>query len=132
MNARPARRNYTRAALELWLDRLSVAWEHRFAREEVAQHVGDGDAAPEGSDLDPAAQLGRHVDGQPGGETAGVTIAGRRVGSPDPLVGIGRPGGEAFAGGTLAHGAALPSNRSTDAIRARAFSAMSGLILQPR
>lgn len=35
MNARPARRNYTRAALELWLDRLSVAWEHRFAREEV-------------------------------------------------------------------------------------------------
>ncbi len=35
MNPRPSRRNYTRAALELWLDRLASPWEHRFAREEV-------------------------------------------------------------------------------------------------
>jgi hypothetical protein len=30
----------------------------KFAREQIAQHVGDGDAAPERGDLDPAAQLG--------------------------------------------------------------------------
>lgn len=35
MNPRPARCSYTRAALELWLDRLSADWERRFAREEV-------------------------------------------------------------------------------------------------
>lgn len=33
MNTRPARRNYTRAALELWLDRLASPWEQRFAPE---------------------------------------------------------------------------------------------------
>ena len=36
MNTRPTRRNYTRAALELWLERLTPAWEGRFAPEEVA------------------------------------------------------------------------------------------------
>lgn len=35
MNFRPARRHYTRAALELWLERLAPEWESRFAREEI-------------------------------------------------------------------------------------------------
>ena len=37
------------------------------AQQQRAQHVGDGHAAPESGDLDPAAQLGRDVDGEPGG-----------------------------------------------------------------
>jgi hypothetical protein len=36
-----------------------------FAREDVAQHVGDGDPAPESGDLDAAAQGRRNVEGQP-------------------------------------------------------------------
>jgi hypothetical protein len=35
MNFRPARRHYTRAALELWLERLTPEWESRFAPGEV-------------------------------------------------------------------------------------------------
>ena len=44
----------------------------KFAREQIAQHVGDGDAAPERGDLDPAAQLRRHVDGEPRGEPSAL------------------------------------------------------------
>ena len=49
----------------------------KFAREELAQHVGDGDAAPEGGDLDAAAQLRRDVDGQSRGEGRALIAATR-------------------------------------------------------
>ena len=55
------------------------------AREQVAQHVGDGHAALEGGDLDPAAQLRRDVDGQPGGvEIAHPRRAPRSRPAPSP------------------------------------------------
>ncbi len=47
-----------------------------FAREEVAQHLGDGDAAPEGGDLDPPAQVGRHIDGEARGERGAGAVLG--------------------------------------------------------
>jgi len=49
-----------------------------FAREEVAQHVGDGGPAPESGDLDATAQCRRDVDRQPGGEGGGLVAATAR------------------------------------------------------
>src|SRR5215831_8390981 len=40
-------------------------WEE-IPREQIAQHFGDGDSAPEGCDLDTAAEFGRDVDREPG------------------------------------------------------------------
>jgi hypothetical protein len=61
---------------------VSFGGRGKFAREQLAQHVGDGDAAPEGGDLDAAAQLGRDVDGQPRGERRRRAVAGwRRIGA---------------------------------------------------
>src|SRR3546814_20516655 len=68
-----------------------ASWERRswraslgrrkFAGEQLAQHVGDGDAALERSDLDLAAQVRRNVDGEPCGEIGGVAVArGTRIG----------------------------------------------------
>jgi hypothetical protein len=46
-----------------------------FAREQLAQHVGDGPSALEGRDLDAATLFRRNVDGEPRGEEAGFRFA---------------------------------------------------------
>ena len=50
-----------------------------FAREQVAQQVGDRLPAPERGDLDPAAQLGCHVDGEPRCEAHGIAVTRRGI-----------------------------------------------------
>ena len=62
--------------------------------EKVAQHVGDGDAALERRDLDAAAQFGRDVDRQSGGE--GAVLRGGERGCLGDLIRLSTsPGREA-------------------------------------
>jgi hypothetical protein len=93
LRGRQRGRRARRAALPVMVGLLRGG---KFAREQIAQHVGDGDAAPERGDLDAAAQLRRDVDGQPRGEAAASAIAsGSFLGGLDPAIGIAGPGGEA-------------------------------------
>jgi hypothetical protein len=58
-----------------------------FAREQLAQHVGDGLSAPERGELDVGALFRGDVDGEPRSEEVGFRFA-RRQGFPraDPRI----------------------------------------------
>ena len=80
-----------------------------FAREQVAQHVGDGDTAPEGGDLDAAAQRWRDIDGQPRGEGGGVTA---RRGASGALIQLSALPGRAAKPRPVARSLMARSSRS--------------------
>src|SRR5690606_31825481 len=93
-------------------------WE--LASEQLAQHVGDGDAALERRDLDAAAQVGGDVDREAGGE-AGRLGAVRRAWLRrfHPALRITRPCDEMTPGRSCSHRAILPiSAESAETSRA--------------
>ena len=106
---------------------MGLQGSREFAREQLAQTFGDGDPALERGDLDPAAQVRRHVDGEPRGETGGVAIAPRGVSRLDPVFGIGRPGGEAATDRALAHRAVLPRRNRSISSASAAISRAAGI-----
>jgi hypothetical protein len=80
----------------------------KFARQQIAQHVGDGDAALEGGDLDASAERRRDVDSESGGvEVCGDAGWRGWIGTPDPALGVTRPRRETAAAVARGHGASL-------------------------
>ena len=89
----------------------------KFAREEVAQHVGDRQPALEGDDLDAAAQFRRDVDSEAGGENVAFAFAGcDGVGSPNPCLRVARTRHKSALGIATAHRAILATSAARDMI----------------
>ena len=103
--------------ISLVITRRASSFVGKFAREELAQHVGDRQPALERGDLDAPALFGSDVDGESGGENVALAVIGRdRIGLPNPCLCVARPCYESALGIAAAHRAILTTSAASDMI----------------
>src|SRR5260221_12367086 len=94
----------------------------------MAQHLGDGGSAPEGCDLDAAAEIGRDVDREARRKMMSLRAVLRRAQAarPDPCVHVAWPRRES-AFGIAARHRAIRSISAASAAASRAAGALRGI-----
>jgi hypothetical protein len=109
--------NVRQICADITHDHSASSFVGKFAREELAQHVGDCQPMPEGDDLDAPALLWGDVDGEPGRKSVALDVTSRNwIWLPNPCLRVARSCDESALGIAAAHRVVLTISAASEMI----------------